>query len=68
MLLNIALNLLDLKESFSAHPELTCGPLDVFVNKSLSERAIHGSRLNFRMVSPVCPVHGTKETTHSYKT
>lgn len=39
---------------------LTCGPLDVLVDQSLSESTVHRSRLYLRMVPPVCPVHGTK--------
>lgn len=39
---------------------LTRGPLDVLMDQSLSESAIHRSRLYLRMVPPVCPVHSTK--------
>lgn len=42
------------------------------MDESLSQSAIHGSCLNFRMVTPVCPVHGTGEKhrvwTYNYKT
>lgn len=31
------------------------------MDESLSQSAIHGSCLNFRVVTPVCPVHGTEE-------
>lgn len=39
---------------------LTRGPLDVLVDQSLSQSAIHCSCLYLRMVPPVRPVHGTK--------
>lgn len=42
----------------------TCRPLDVFKDESLSQSAVHGSGLNFRVVSPVCPVHGSEGKQH----
>lgn len=49
-----------MRQTWFTSINLTCWPLDVLMNKSLSQCSIHGSCLNFWVVPPVCPVHGAE--------